>query len=110
LPVILWQAFLYTGLFITAHDAMHGAVFPKILKLTVDRLQYFYGLFDYKQLLKSIGRIITTLLVNLIPIFMTGSIKFLLGIPFHEELLELRIIGLMITFLISYTIHIPEKI
>jgi len=24
----------YTGLFITAHDAMHGAVFPKIIKLT----------------------------------------------------------------------------
>jgi len=34
LPLILWQTFLYTGLFITAHDAMHGAVFPKIIKLT----------------------------------------------------------------------------
>jgi len=38
---------------------------------------FLYGLFDYKQLLKNIGRIITTYLVNLIPIFMTGSIKFL---------------------------------
>lgn len=25
---ILWQTFLYTGLFITAHDAMHGSAFP----------------------------------------------------------------------------------
>lgn len=29
IPVaMLWQMFLYTGLFITAHDAMHGAVCP----------------------------------------------------------------------------------
>ena len=25
-PAILWQSFLYTGLFITAHDAMHGTI------------------------------------------------------------------------------------
>ncbi|MCB0292357.1 MAG: beta-carotene ketolase, partial [Calditrichaeota bacterium] len=25
---MLWQTFLYTGLFITAHDAMHGTLFP----------------------------------------------------------------------------------
>ncbi|MGH7998795.1 MAG: beta-carotene ketolase, partial [Brasilonema sp.] len=24
---VLWQAFLYTGLFITTHDAMHGVAF-----------------------------------------------------------------------------------
>ncbi len=29
---IAWQTFLYTGLFITAHDAMHGTVFPKSRK------------------------------------------------------------------------------
>lgn len=29
IPLILWQTFLYTGLFITAHDAMHGTVSPK---------------------------------------------------------------------------------
>ena len=33
LPIILWQTFLYTGLFITAHDAMHGVVFPKSTKI-----------------------------------------------------------------------------
>jgi beta-carotene ketolase (CrtW type) len=26
---ILWQTFLYTGLFITAHDAMHGCIVPQ---------------------------------------------------------------------------------
>jgi len=76
---------------------MHGAVFPKskINNLVGSLAVFLYGLFDYKQLLKSIGRIITTLLVNLIPIFMTGSIKFLcLVFPFHEELTELdTIIG-----------------
>ncbi len=29
LPAVLVQTFLYTGLFITAHDAMHGVVAPK---------------------------------------------------------------------------------
>ncbi|MDZ7291801.1 MAG: fatty acid desaturase [candidate division KSB1 bacterium] len=29
LPAILLQTFLYTGLFITAHDAMHGIVAPR---------------------------------------------------------------------------------
>ena len=32
-PVILWQTFLYTGLFITSHDAMHGVVFPQNTKM-----------------------------------------------------------------------------
>lgn len=53
--LLLWQTFLYTGLFITAHDAMHGAVYPPnrrvndgvgilVLKL--------YGLFSFKTLLQ----------------------------------------------------------
>lgn len=29
IPIVLWQMFLYTGLFITAHDAMHGIVFAR---------------------------------------------------------------------------------
>lgn len=28
IPALLWLTFLYTGLFITAHDAMHGAILP----------------------------------------------------------------------------------
>ncbi|MDX2096264.1 MAG: fatty acid desaturase [Leptolyngbyaceae cyanobacterium bins.59] len=27
-PIVLWQMFLYTGLFVTAHDAMHGVIAP----------------------------------------------------------------------------------
>jgi beta-carotene ketolase (CrtW type) len=52
---VLWQTFLYTGLFITAHDAMHGLVCPQNHKIN-----YFFGslaslvyaLFPYKVLLK----------------------------------------------------------
>lgn len=52
---VLWQMFLYTGLFITAHDAMHGQVYPqnsKINALTGSVATLAYGLFSYKHLLK----------------------------------------------------------
>ncbi len=42
---MLWQTFLYTGLFITAHDAMHGVVFPhnhKINNLVGSIAVFFY--------------------------------------------------------------------
>ncbi|MBE9169037.1 fatty acid desaturase [Pleurocapsales cyanobacterium LEGE 06147] len=55
LPAIFWQAFLYTGLFITAHDAMHGAVFPKNQKINrfIGTLALLlYGLFSYQKLLE----------------------------------------------------------
>lgn len=57
LPVVmLWQMFLYTGLFITAHDAMHGAVLPQNPRVNtfVGRLSVLlYGLFSYKKLLQN---------------------------------------------------------
>jgi len=53
IPAILVQTFLYTGLFITAHDAMHGLVAPKNKRLN----NFFgmlcvilYALFSFKQL------------------------------------------------------------
>ena len=52
---MLWQMFLYTGLFITAHDAMHGLVFPQNQKInaSVGRIAVFaYGLFSYRKLLQ----------------------------------------------------------
>ncbi|MBD2533321.1 fatty acid desaturase [Nostoc flagelliforme FACHB-838] len=55
LPVILWQTFLYTGLFITSHDAMHGVVFPKNPKINhfIGTLTLsLYGLLPYQKLLK----------------------------------------------------------
>ncbi|MBU7582943.1 MAG: fatty acid desaturase [Nostoc sp. TH1S01] len=52
---MLWQTFLYTGLFITAHDAMHGVVFPQNPKINnwIGRIcVIFYALFSYQELLK----------------------------------------------------------
>lgn len=52
---ILWQTFLYTGLFITAHDAMHGVVYPgnpKINNLIGTIALGLYALFSYKELLQ----------------------------------------------------------
>jgi len=52
---ILLQTFLYTGLFITAHDAMHGVVCAKNLKinhLIGSVAVTLYGLFLYRNLLK----------------------------------------------------------
>ncbi|MBV6622923.1 MAG: fatty acid desaturase [Rivularia sp. (in: Bacteria)] len=52
---ILWQAFLFTGLFITAHDAMHGVVFPKNSQIN-NYIGYLcvilYAFFSYRKLLK----------------------------------------------------------
>jgi len=50
---IVWQTFLYTGLFITAHDAMHGAVFPanRSINNAIGAFVVFvYALFSYKNL------------------------------------------------------------
>jgi beta-carotene/zeaxanthin 4-ketolase len=55
LLAILWQAFLYTGLFITAHDAMHGAVAPKhpALNRAIGQFSLFaYGMFSFDNMLK----------------------------------------------------------
>jgi beta-carotene/zeaxanthin 4-ketolase len=53
--LLLWQAFLYSGLFVTAHDAMHGVVFPLDREIN-DRIGTvmlgLYGLFSYSELLK----------------------------------------------------------
>jgi len=53
IPAILVQTFLYVGLFITAHDAMHGVVFPQNLRLNnfIGSLAVvLYALFSYRKL------------------------------------------------------------
>jgi beta-carotene ketolase (CrtW type) len=53
--LMIWLTFLYTGLFITAHDAMHGIVFPlnKKINETIGAVAVtFYALFSYSALLK----------------------------------------------------------
>lgn len=52
---IAWQTFIYTGLFITAHDAMHGTVYPENLKVNHFIGAFcvtVYALFSYKKLLQ----------------------------------------------------------
>ena len=52
---ILWQTFLYTGLFITAHDAMHGAVcqaYPRVNNIIGIIAVRLYALFSYRKLLE----------------------------------------------------------
>jgi beta-carotene/zeaxanthin 4-ketolase len=55
IAAFLLRIFLSTGLFITAHDAMHGSVFPNHLKLNhgVGTIALFlYGLLPYKEMLR----------------------------------------------------------
>ena len=50
------QTFLYTGVFITAHDAMHCAIFPQNRQINhlIGRVAVFlYALFSYQKLLKN---------------------------------------------------------
>lgn len=51
--LITWQTFLYTGLFITAHDAMHGTAFHKNKKINkkIGMISVIlYAMFSYKKL------------------------------------------------------------
>lgn len=54
--LLLIQSFLYTGLFITAHDAMHRSLIPQYPKLN-DRIGsltvFLYLFFPYQKLLKN---------------------------------------------------------
>ncbi len=50
---VLVQTFLYTGLFITAHDAMHRTVlpsFPRLNRMIGALAVLFYALFSYRKL------------------------------------------------------------
>jgi beta-carotene/zeaxanthin 4-ketolase len=52
---IIWQGFLYTGLFITGHDAMHGSLFPsnkKINHFLGALVVWLYSFLSYKTLLQ----------------------------------------------------------
>jgi beta-carotene/zeaxanthin 4-ketolase len=55
LPAILGQMFLYTGLFVTAHDAMHGLVYRSAkINNTIGKIALFlYGFISYKKLYKA---------------------------------------------------------
>ena len=53
-PGVLWMTFLYTGLFITAHDSMHRSILPHYPTLNhwIGRIAvFFYAAFSYNRLL-----------------------------------------------------------
>ena len=116
LLAILWQTFLYTGLFITAHDAMHGVVFPqnrKINNLVGTLAVFLFGLFSYEELLKKHWLHHKHPAKELDPDFHNGKYKnfFAWYFQFMKNYWSwTRLVGLMILFnIISYTIHTPEK-
>ncbi len=116
LPAMIWQTFLYTGLFITAHDAMHGAVFPQNHKINnwVGRIALIiYGLFSYDDLLKKHWLHHHHPATDSDPDFNDGKHRNFFAWYFHFMLKYwswTRLIGLMIIFnVISYTIHTPER-
>lgn len=112
---ILWQTFLYTGLFITAHDAMHGVVFPQNIKLNnlIGKLTLFlYALFSYDKLLKKHWLHHHNPASKNDPDFHDGKHKNLLA--WYFNFLKgywdwKQAVGLILTFhLVRYTLHIPE--
>lgn len=116
LPAVIWQTFLYTGLFITAHDAMHGVVFsqnPKINHLIGSLAVSLYALFPYKELLKKHWAHHRNPASGTDPDFHNGKHKNFLAWYFHfmKGYWSWKgILGLMVIFNIaSYVIHIPKE-
>ncbi|MBD2002805.1 MULTISPECIES: beta-carotene ketolase CrtW [Cyanophyceae] len=112
---LVWQTFLYTGLFITAHDAMHGVVVPQNLKINNfigSLVLTLYGLFSFDELRKKHWEHHHHPASELDPDFHDSKHKnffawylyFMMGYWSWK-----RLIGLMVVFnLISFTFHIAE--
>ena len=113
---MLWQIFLYTGLFITAHDAMHGAVFPlnpKVNNGIGAAVLLLYGLFSYKKLLKKHWMHHHHPATHLDPDFHDG--KHRNPIAWYLYFMKgywswRRLFGLMTVFnVLSLVLHVPEQ-
>jgi beta-carotene ketolase (CrtW type) len=114
--LIIWQTFLYTGLFITAHDAMHGVVFPQNTKLNhfIGTLCLsLYGLLPYKHLLKKHWLHHQCPASQLDPDFHDGKHKnfFAWYLYFMKKYWNWpQIITLMVLYnVVNYTLHIPSN-
>jgi beta-carotene/zeaxanthin 4-ketolase len=113
---MLGQTFLYTGLFITAHDAMHGVVSPqnpRLNNLIGSFTLLVYGLFPYRKLLKKHWLHHHHPASELDPDFHNGSNKnfFAWYLYFMKGYWSWwRLFGLMAIFNVaSIAFHIPEK-
>jgi beta-carotene/zeaxanthin 4-ketolase len=112
---VLVQMFLYTGLFITAHDAMHGVVFPRNRRLNdaIGALAVrLYALFDYKKLLQKHGQHHNYPASHFDPDFHNGQQRNFFawyGNFMVNYWSWWRLFGLMATYnLIHIFLHIPE--
>lgn len=115
-PLIVLQTFLYTGLFITAHDAMHGAVFPSNLKINnfIGALSVgLYALFSYEKLQKKHWLHHHNPASELDPDFHNSKHKNFFAWYFNFMLRYwswTRLLSLMALYnVILFTLHIPEK-
>ncbi|WP_026735441.1 beta-carotene ketolase CrtW [Fischerella sp. PCC 9605] len=114
LLTIFSQTFLCTGLFITAHDAMHGVVFPKNIKFNhcIGAIcLFFYGFLSYKTLLKKHWMHHHHPASELDPDFHDGKHKNLFAWYFHF-MKNYWSWGQIITWIIAYNgvhyiFHIP---
>lgn len=116
IPLILIQTFLYTGLFITAHDAMHGVVFPnnvKINNLIGSIAVGLYALFSYKKLLQAHWMHHRSPATELDPDFHNGKQTSFLNWYFQfmkKYWSWWRILGLVTIFnIVIFVFHLPEK-
>lgn len=115
LPLVAWQIFLYTGLFITAHDAMHGAILPHHPRINhwVGTLAVrLYGLFSYQKLLKKHWEHHRAPATEIDPDFHDGQHKNFFAWYFHfmkGYWSWTQLLGLMAVFnLIKFGLHVPE--
>ncbi|WP_250122240.1 beta-carotene ketolase CrtW [Chroococcidiopsis sp. CCMEE 29] len=116
LPAILWQTFLYTGLFITAHDAMHGVVFPNHPRINhfIGKVAVLlYALFSYNKLLKKHWLHHHKPATPLDPDFHDGTHKsfFAWYLNFMKGYWSwTQLIALVVTFhVIHHILHVPEN-
>lgn len=114
LLAIFWQTFLYTGLFITAHEAMHGLICPQNLRVNhlIGAIAVsLYAFFPYKKLLIKHGLHHRYPATPRDPDFHDGRNTSFWGWYFH--FLKgygcwRQLGGLLASFiLISYGLHIP---
>ncbi len=115
LPIIIWQTFIYTGLFITAHDAMHGVVFPgnpKFNHFMGALCLSLYGLLPYQKLMKKHWIHHHNPASQLDPDFHDGKHKnfFAWYLYFMKAYWNWgQIITLMVIFnIINLTMHVPD--
>jgi beta-carotene ketolase (CrtW type) len=115
IPAMIWQIFIYTGLFVTAHDAMHGVVFPNNLKINNFigwTASLIYALFSFRKLTEKHWQHHHHPASELDPDFHNGRQKNFLAWywQFTKRYWSwTRLLGLMAIFnIITHTIHIPD--